>query len=129
MAAVQAIHALAQASHSDEDAKGALCCVCSSSRFASKQPTEVDEAIAAGVDALVAMRLELLKAKNFAKPTRIRDELAAKGIQLKDGKDKDNGERVTTWERKRYRKREASMGEVIPVAASAARSAFASPAP
>lgn len=100
VAAVQAIHALAQASHSDEDAKA---------RFAASahllgllpKPTEVDEAIAAGVDALVAMRLELLKAKNFAEADRIRDELAAKGIQLKDGKDKDTGERVTTWEMKR----------------------------
>ncbi|MFD1746182.1 cysteine--tRNA ligase [Rhizobium helianthi] len=100
VAAIQAIHALAQASHHDADAKA---------RFAASadllgllpKPTEVDEAIAAGVDALVEMRLELLKAKNFAEADRIRDELASKGIQLKDGKDKDTGERVTTWEMKR----------------------------
>ncbi len=49
----------------------------------------------------VQERLELLKAKNFAEADRIRDELAAKGIQLKDSKDKDTGERVTTWDMKR----------------------------
>ncbi len=32
---------------------------------------------------------------------RIRDELLAQGIQLKDGKDPETGERVTTWEVKR----------------------------
>ncbi|MGE6739078.1 cysteine--tRNA ligase [Allorhizobium pseudoryzae] len=53
------------------------------------------------VEALIAKRLELLKAKNFAEADRIRNELAEKGIQLKDGKDKETGERVTTWEVKR----------------------------
>jgi cysteinyl-tRNA synthetase len=62
---------------------------------------EIHPHIAAAFDALVAMRLEMLKAKNFAEADRIRDELSAKGVQLKDGKDKDSGERVTTWEIKR----------------------------
>ncbi len=53
------------------------------------------------VEALVAMRLEMLKAKNFTEADKIRDDLLAKGIQLKDGKDKESGERVTTWEVKR----------------------------
>ncbi|MBT9368489.1 cysteine--tRNA ligase [Rhizobium sp. CSW-27] len=100
VAAIQALHALAQASHSDPDAKA---------RFAASadllgllpKPVEVDEAIAAGIDALVEMRLELLKAKNFAEADRIRNELAEKGIQLKDGKDPVTGQRVTTWELKR----------------------------
>ncbi|MCY1664060.1 cysteine--tRNA ligase [Rhizobium sp. SL86] len=98
--AIQALHALAQASHSDPDARA---------RFAASadllgllpKPVEVDEAIAAGIDALVEMRLELLKAKNFAEADRIRNELAEKGIQLKDGKDPVTGERVTSWEVKR----------------------------
>lgn len=47
------------------------------------------------------MRLEMLKAKNFAEADKIRNELADKGIQLKDGKDAATGERVTTWEVKR----------------------------
>ncbi len=39
--------------------------------------------------------------KNWAEADRIRDELLAQGIQLKDGKDPATGERVTTWEVKR----------------------------
>jgi cysteinyl-tRNA synthetase len=42
-----------------------------------------------------------LAAKNFAEADRIRDELLAQGIQLKDSKDPVSGERVTTWEVKR----------------------------
>ena len=61
----------------------------------------VDDDLSAAVQALVDMRLEMLKAKNFAEADRIRDELATKGIQLKDGKDKETGERITTWEVKR----------------------------
>jgi cysteinyl-tRNA synthetase len=61
----------------------------------------VDDDLSAAVQALVDMRLEMLKVKNFAEADKIRDDLAAKGIQLKDGKDKETGERVTTWEVKR----------------------------
>ncbi len=46
-------------------------------------------------------RLSLLAAKSFAEADRIREELLEKGIQLKDGKDPETGERVTTWEVKR----------------------------
>ncbi len=49
----------------------------------------------------IRTRLELLKARNFAEADRIRDQLLTEGIQLKDGKDKETGERVTTWEMKR----------------------------
>ncbi|MVA99656.1 cysteine--tRNA ligase [Nitratireductor sp. CAU 1489] len=49
----------------------------------------------------VERRLALIRDKNWAEADRIRDELAAKGIQLKDGKDPGTGERVTTWEVKR----------------------------
>lgn len=61
----------------------------------------VSDELAAGIQALIEMRLEMLKAKNFAEADKIRDDLAARGIQLKDGKDKETGERVTTWEVKR----------------------------
>ena len=57
--------------------------------------------LASAIQAVIDMRLEMLKAKNFAEADRIRDDLLAKGIQLKDGKDKETGERVTTWEVKR----------------------------
>ena len=36
--------------------------------------------------------------KNFKESDRIRDELKAMGIVLKDGKDPKTGEPVTTWE-------------------------------
>jgi cysteinyl-tRNA synthetase len=46
----------------------------------------------------VAARLAARKAKNFAESDRIRDELAAMGVKLKDGKDPVTGEPTTTWE-------------------------------
>ncbi|TPM74167.1 cysteine--tRNA ligase [Mesorhizobium sp. B2-1-6] len=59
---------------------------------------KVDEAALAKA---IARRLELIAAKNWAEADRIRDELLAQGVQLKDGKDPVTGERVTTWEVKR----------------------------
>lgn len=53
------------------------------------------------VVSLVTARLEARRAKNFAESDRIRDELGAMGIQLKDGKDPATGEPTTTWEVKR----------------------------
>ncbi|WP_288429216.1 cysteine--tRNA ligase [uncultured Agrobacterium sp.] len=100
VAAVQALHALAQAANADPEKLPAFAASAALLGVLPKK-TEVDEAIAAAVDSLVAMRLEMLKAKNFAEADRIRDELSAKGIQLKDGKDKETGERVTSWELKR----------------------------
>ncbi|WP_422370763.1 cysteine--tRNA ligase [Hoeflea sp.] len=57
----------------------------------------------AGLDVtkFVDERLEHIKARNWAEADRIRDELLKQGIQLKDGKDPETGERVTTWEVKR----------------------------
>ncbi|MBZ9741167.1 MULTISPECIES: cysteine--tRNA ligase [unclassified Mesorhizobium] len=49
----------------------------------------------------IAHRLELIAAKNWAEADRVRDELLAQGVQLKDGKDPLTGERMTTWEIKR----------------------------
>ncbi|MBB6220771.1 cysteine--tRNA ligase [Rhizobium leguminosarum] len=100
VAAVQALHALAQAAHTDP-AAGARFAATAALLGLLPKKAEIDEAVAAAVDALVAMRLEMLKAKNFAEADKIRDELTAKGIQLKDGKDAATGERVTTWEVKR----------------------------
>ena len=53
------------------------------------------------LDRCIKDRLELLREKNFAEADRIRDELAAEGIQLMDYKDPETGERKTKWEVKR----------------------------
>src|SRR5690606_606625 len=50
---------------------------------------------------LIVARQNAIAAKNWPEADRIRDELLAQGIQLKDGKDPVTGERVTTWEVKR----------------------------
>jgi cysteinyl-tRNA synthetase len=51
--------------------------------------------------AAIAKRLAFFAEKNFAEADRIRNELLSQGIQLKDSKDSETGERVTTWEIKR----------------------------
>ncbi|HUJ38684.1 MAG TPA: cysteine--tRNA ligase, partial [Hyphomicrobium sp.] len=50
------------------------------------------------VESLLAARFEARKRKDFKEADRIRDELAAMGIALKDSKDPKTGEIVTTWE-------------------------------
>lgn len=49
------------------------------------------------IDRLIAERAAARARKDFRESDRIRDELAAKGIVIKDGKDSD-GKPVTTWE-------------------------------
>jgi len=58
----------------------------------------IDEA---QVGSLVTARLAARRARNFAESDRIRDELAALGIALKDGKDPATGEPTTSWEVRR----------------------------
>ncbi|QDZ03130.1 cysteine--tRNA ligase [Nitratireductor mangrovi] len=62
---------------------------------------EVDDDTKLIIDARIEDRLAFIREKNWAEADRIRDELLAQGIQLKDGKDPETGERVTTWEVKR----------------------------
>lgn len=59
---------------------------------------EVDEA---GIQEKITARLALLSAKDWAGADQIRDQLLNDGIQLKDGKDAETGERTTSWEVKR----------------------------
>jgi cysteinyl-tRNA synthetase len=51
----------------------------------------------ADIDKLIAGRAAARARKDFKESDRIRDELAAMGVVLKDGKDAD-GKPVTTWE-------------------------------
>jgi cysteinyl-tRNA synthetase len=60
------------------------------------QRTSVDEAESAKIKELIDARLAARAAKNWAESDRIRDELAAMGVALKDNKDG-----TTTWEVKR----------------------------
>lgn len=46
-------------------------------------------------------RLALIEAKDWVSADKIRDQLASEGILLKDSKDSETGQRVTTWEVKR----------------------------
>jgi cysteinyl-tRNA synthetase len=55
----------------------------------------VDEQKVAG---LITARLNARKRKDFKESDRIRDELAAMGIALKDSKNKETGEIETAWE-------------------------------
>ncbi len=65
---------------------------------AAEGNTSHDEA---SIEKLIADRSEARKSKNFAEADRIRKELAASGIILKDAKDPQTGELVTTWEEAR----------------------------
>lgn len=57
--------------------------------------------LASSIEEDITRRLALIAQKNWAEADRIRDELLAQGIQLKDGKDPVTGARVTTWEVRR----------------------------
>jgi cysteinyl-tRNA synthetase len=65
--------------------------------FAARRTSAAD-VDASEVDRLVAERLAARKARDFATSDRIRDQLAAMGVTVKDGKDPVTGEPVTTWE-------------------------------
>jgi len=100
VAAIQALHALAQAANADARLLSVFAASADLLGLLPKK-AEIDEAVAAEIDAKVRQRLELLKAKNFAEADKLREELTARGVQLKDGKDAATGERITTWEIKR----------------------------
>jgi cysteinyl-tRNA synthetase len=107
--AIAALHALR--SEAAKGAKSAAACLKASARLMGllqSTPAEwkawrpaalvLDEG---KVEALIASRYAARKAKDFKEADRVRDELAAMGIQLKDAKDPATGEIVTTWEVKR----------------------------
>ena len=107
--AIAALHALR--SEAAKGARAAAACLKASARLLGLLQLDagtwkawrpaalhIDEA---KVEALIADRNAARKAKNFKEADRIRDELAATGIALKDSKDPTTGEVRTTWEVKR----------------------------
>jgi cysteinyl-tRNA synthetase len=67
--------------------------------FVELQPLTKDAEInEKRIEELMALRVIARKAKDFKEADRIRDELAAMGIALKDSKDPATGEITTTWE-------------------------------
>jgi cysteinyl-tRNA synthetase len=62
---------------------------------AAEPKREID---AARIEELIGARLAARRRKDFKEADRIRDEIAAMGVAIKDGKDPRTGEPVTTWE-------------------------------
>jgi len=89
----QAIAALHQVP--DDQRAANLAAVGFSGDLTDPRSGDVDEP---KIEAAIAGRLEAFKAKDFATADKIRDDLTAQGIHLKDSKDSKTGERVTTWE-------------------------------
>ncbi|MCV0427825.1 MAG: cysteine--tRNA ligase [Roseibium sp.] len=99
-AAIQALHALAVEAAKDADK---LPIYSASAALLGLQPVQAD---LSGVDEsaiqiAINRRLEALKSKDWAQADKIRADLTSQGILLKDSKDSETGERLTTWELKR----------------------------
>ncbi len=94
VAAIQAIHALATSGAPEFAASADLLGLL-------PKKADVSEVLVEGIESIIQLRLEMIKAKNWAEADKVRDDLAEKGVQLKDGKDPETGERVTTWEFRR----------------------------
>ncbi|MEX3008168.1 cysteine--tRNA ligase [Hoeflea sp. TYP-13] len=87
--------ALARLSDLDGSALASTLNLIGFTAYRQAKTTDVDEAVIAE---RIATRLAFIRDKDWANADAIRDELASSGIQLKDGKDPDTGDRVTTWE-------------------------------
>jgi cysteinyl-tRNA synthetase len=107
--AIARLHELAKEAKSGSDANAQLWLASAkfmgfdvgrwhSSTKSSDLIEATDPDFAAQVKQLVAARSEARKVKNFKEGDRIRDELVAMGVTLKDAKDPASGEITTTWE-------------------------------
>lgn len=103
--AISIIHGLAKSAHRNAETAAQLK---STLQFMGLYENETQEQLDPGfvaravdnleVDRLISARSDARKAKDFKESDRIRDELAAMGIALKDTKNKETGEIETTWE-------------------------------
>ncbi len=103
--AISIVHGLAKSAHRNADAAAQLKATL---QFMGLYENETQDELNPGyvarrvdgnkVESLISARLAARKAKDFKESDRIRDELAAMGIALKDSKDPATGEIVTTWE-------------------------------
>lgn len=100
VAAVQAIQKLAAIANSSEAAAQEFAASAALLGLLPKR-VEASDLDTTKIDTLVSDRLCCLGDKDWAKADQIRNELDQLGILLKDGKDPETGERVTTWEAKR----------------------------
>ena len=98
-----ALHKLADEAATGDD--GAAARLLKALRFVGLEPhgpilfIKTEEKVR--IESLVSARHEARKAKNWVESDRIRDELAAMGIQIQDVKDPATGELKTEWEVKR----------------------------
>lgn len=101
---IAALHGLRNAAVNDEQARGSFAASLRFLGFLGQSAAEWKgrKEQASGIDpswveGLISDRAAARARKDFKESDRIRDELAAKGVVLKDGKDA-NGKPVTTWE-------------------------------
>jgi cysteinyl-tRNA synthetase len=101
---IAALHGLRNAAVNDEQARGSFAASLRFLGFLGQSAAEWKgrKQQASGIDpswveGLISDRAAARARKDFKESDRIRDELAAKGVVLKDGKDA-NGKPVTTWE-------------------------------
>ena len=101
---IAALHGLRNSSGSGGDSGGGFAASLRLLGFLSESAAEWEgrKQKASGVDAgeidrLISERAAARARKDFRESDRIRDELAARGVVLKDGKDAE-GKPVTTWE-------------------------------
>ncbi|MEM6462926.1 MAG: cysteine--tRNA ligase [Pseudomonadota bacterium] len=87
--------ALARLSELEGSALASTMAVLGFSTYRKPKAAGLDEAVIAG---RIAERLTFIRQKDWTRADAIRDELASEGIQLKDGKDPETGDRITTWE-------------------------------